>query len=78
MTQWTLQVPDELDGTLREYLESHGMGTNEVSEFVREAVSAELFRRAVYEIREAHKDLTAEAAEELVNEAVAWARANPS
>ena len=76
MTRWTIEVPDETDRQVREYLsETNGNGSD-LSRFVDEAVQEELFRRMLQQVRERNADLSPEDAQALANEAVAWARAN--
>lgn len=75
MTQWTLTVPEEIDRSVRHYLQLQG-GSRELSTFVQEAVGGEILRRTIREIQEENKDLSPEDAQSLADEAVAWARAN--
>lgn len=75
MTQWTLTVPEEIDRSVRHYLQLQG-GSPDLSTFVQEAVGGEILRRTIREIQEENKDLSPEDAQSLADEAVAWARAN--
>lgn len=76
MTQWTLTIPDEMDRSVRTYLQLHG-NPSDLSDFVQKAVSSEILRGTIREIQDDNKDLTAEEAQALAVavEAVAWARA---
>lgn len=75
MTHWTLEIPDEMDRNVREYLKAHSAQID-LSAFVQEAVGREILRRSIREIQEDNKDLTPEEAQALADEAVAWARAD--
>lgn len=77
MTQWTLTVPEEIDRSVRHYLQLQG-GSSDLSTFIQEAVGGEILRRTIREIQEENKDLSPEEAQLLADEAVAWARANPA
>lgn len=78
MTKWTLTIRDETDRSVREYLERTGASEKDLSKFVDETMRGEILRRVVRDIQERNKDLSAEEAQALADEAVAWARANPS
>jgi len=73
MTRWTLEIPDEMDRNVREYLKVHGAQID-LSAFVQEAVGGEMLRRSIREIQEDNKDLAPEEAQALADEAVGWAR----
>jgi len=77
MTQWTLDIPEDLDRDVRKFLDSH-RELGDISEFVRDAVARELFRRTLGDVRRQHEDMTEDEAMVLANEAVAWARADRS
>lgn len=77
MIQWTLAIPDDTDRSVRRYLAQVG-GTEELSAFVDEAVRAEILRRTVRAIQDRNADMDPDAADALADEAVKWARANPS
>ena len=78
MAELTLELPDETLRSLKAHLsEKEGEGAD-VSAFVSDAVRREVFWRTVKDIQDRNTDLTEEEAMELANEAVAWARANPS
>ena len=52
------------------------MKNGDLSKFVDDAVRREVLRQTVKEIQAQNADLTADEAQELADEAVAWARAN--
>ena len=76
MTQWTLNVPDETDRRVRQYLERTGEAEGDLSKFVDSAVRQAMFWRTVESIQERNKDLSPEEAQRIADEAVADARAN--
>ena len=77
MTQWTLAIPDDTDRRVQRYL-AHTGSVADLSDFVDQAVRAELLRRTVRGIQDKNADLSPEEADALADEAVKWARANPS
>jgi Cu/Ag efflux pump CusA len=78
MTRWNLSISEKTDRLVRSHLARIGMKKGDLSKFVDTAVRAEILRRTVKEVQDQNADLTAEEAMALANEAVAWARANPS
>ncbi len=78
MTRWNLSIRDETDRKVRLFLARTGFKKGDLSKFVEDAVRGEVLRRTVVQVHEQNADLSAEEAMELANEAVAWARANPS
>ncbi len=78
MTRWNLSIRDETDRKVRLFLARTGFKKGDLSSFVEDAVRGEVLRRTVVQVHEQNADLSAEEAMELANEAVAWARANPS
>lgn len=76
--QWTVEVPEEMDRTLREFLRGKGDSEQAMAEFVRSAVQAELFRQLLKQTQSKNSDLYDASAQELAVEAVAWARAHRS
>lgn len=77
-TRWHLNVPDETDRDVRMLLARRGFKKGDLSKFVIDAVRREVLREAVDDVRSRFENLSAEQAEALANEAVAWARANPA
>jgi len=78
MTKWHLSVPESVDRSVRSYLAARGMKKGDLSAFVADAVSREVLRRTMRSIQSENTDLSEEEAMALANEAVSWARANPS
>lgn len=71
--EWTVQIPEKTDRSVRQYL---ALSSVDLSTFVDEAVRAEILRRTIHDIQEQNSDLSPEDANQLADEAVAWARAN--
>lgn len=78
MARWNLVIPEKTDRTVREYLARTGGKKGDLSKFVDQAVRGEILRRTIHDIQERNKDLSPEEAQALADEAVAWARENPS
>ncbi|MBI2424819.1 MAG: hypothetical protein HYV27_18460 [Candidatus Hydrogenedentes bacterium] len=76
MISWNLQIREETDRTVRNYLAVTAEQPGDLSEFVDQAVRAEVLRRTVREIQDQNSALSSEDAQQLADEAVAWARAN--
>ncbi|WEK46726.1 MAG: ribbon-helix-helix domain-containing protein [Candidatus Andeanibacterium colombiense] len=72
--RWTIVVDKATDIDLRTYLASQGMKKGDLSKFVQDAVNRRLLRETINEIRTGFADLSAEEAQALADEAVAWAR----
>lgn len=73
-TRWTIKVSEETDRNLRIYLAQRGLKKGDLSKFVEEAVTEQLFRRTLVETRAANRDLSEDEAAALADEAVSWAR----
>lgn len=78
MARWNLSIRDETDRDVRAFLGRNGYKKGDLSKFVEDAVRRDMLRRDLDALREANSDLTAEEAQALADEAVAWARANPA
>jgi hypothetical protein len=78
MARWNLVVDDATDRAVRVLLGKKGFKKGDLSEFVEKAVRGEVLRQTVREVREENADLSDDEAMKLAEEAVAWARANPS
>jgi hypothetical protein len=76
MTKWNLSISDSTDRIVRTYLAQQGFKKGDLSKFVEDAVLRTAMMRTIKEIHEMNKDLSADDAMKLANEAVAWARAN--
>ena len=73
-TRWTVVVSKETDIKLRTRLAERGMKKGDLSSYIEDAVKRDLFMQTVAEIREGFKDLSGDEVQDLVDEAVAWAR----
>jgi Ribbon-helix-helix domain len=72
--RWTVVVEKAMDIDLRMRLAERGMKKGDLSKYVGELVKRDLFTEAWQEFSEPFSDMTEEEVEELVDEAVAWAR----
>lgn len=77
-TRWNLTVNEKTDRSVRSFLARRGLKKGDLSKFVDEAVRREVLRQTVREIQEQNTDLTPEDAQNLADEALAWARADPA
>ena len=77
-TRWNIIVADETDRRVRRYLARTEGEKADLSRFVERLVRQSFFWESVEEIWERNKDLSAEEAQALADEAVAEARANRS
>lgn len=75
MTQWALTMPEDVDRSVRHYLQLHAE-TKYLSAFVQEAVGSEILRSAIKDIQANNRDHSPEKAKSLADEAAAWAREN--
>lgn len=74
MTRWNIVVPDDTDRTVRNHLTRTGGGKAGLSRFVARAVRQAVFWETVESIWERNKQLSAEEAQALADEAVAQVR----
>jgi len=74
MERWTIKVSTETDRSLRTYLAQRGMKKGALSAFVEKAVEERLYRLMVEELQARNADLTDTELDDLVEEAVNWAR----
>ncbi len=72
--RWTVVVPRGLDKDLRVYLAENGMRKGDLSKYIEEAVRWRLFIQTVGEARKGFEDMEPDAAQALVDEAVAAVR----
>lgn len=72
--RWTINVSEETDRDLRVFLAERGTKKGDLSKFVEEAVQEWLYQLSVTEAQNRNADLSDEAATDLADEAVAWAR----
>ena len=73
-TRWTIIVDKKTDINVRTRLAEKGLKKGDLSKFVTAAVNRELFMQTVAEVREGFEDMPADQIEQLIDEAVAWAR----
>jgi len=75
MPQWNLEVHEDTDRTVRQYLQQHGE-ESDLAAFVERAVKKAILRATVSRIQERNSDLSAEEAQALADQAVAEVRAD--
>ncbi len=78
MVQWNVEVSPELDRSVRNMLGEGRADDALLAAFVKDAVSREVLQQTLREVWERNKDLSAEDAQALADEAVEWARAHRS
>ncbi len=78
MERWTIKVSAETDRSLRTFLAQRGMKKGALSAYVEDAVEERLYRLMVEEIQARNLDVTEDELEDLVEEAVRWARTGRS
>ena len=76
--RWNIVISEETDRNVRSYLARTGGKKGDLSRFVDRAVRSEILRETLHQVRERNEDLSAEEAQALADEAVAWARENRS
>jgi len=75
-TRWNLVVSKSLDKSLRQFLADEGRSKKgELSRFVEEAVNKHIFDSALMAAREHNKDVDPDEMDQIIEEALAWARA---
>jgi hypothetical protein len=75
-TRWNLVVSKDLDKSLRQFLASEGRSKKgELSRFVEEAVNKHIFDTALMAARERNKDVDPDELDAMIEESLAWARA---
>lgn len=74
MERWTIKVSEDTDRSLRMYLARHGAKKGSLSRFVEEAVQERLYQLTVDEVQARNEDVPEAELEELVENAVRWAR----
>ena len=74
--RWNLVVSKQTDQSLRQFLAYEGGGKKgDISRFVEEAVNKHIFDMALQAARTHNADLSLEEVEAMVEESLAWARA---
>ena len=76
MVRWSLDIPEETDRNVREYLNQIQGGKNNLSRFVDQAVNQVMLMSSVEALWERNKDLSPEAAQKLADAAVDEVRAH--
>jgi hypothetical protein len=77
-TRWNLVVSAETDKSLRQHLADSGGGRKgDLSKFVEEAVQERIFELTVEGIKDQHASKSEEEIEQIVEEALNWARQQP-
>jgi hypothetical protein len=75
-TRWNLVVSKNTDKSLRQLLADQGGGKKgDLSRFVEEAVKKHIFDTAARAAKEQNKDLDPEELDAIIEESLAWARA---
>jgi hypothetical protein len=73
--RWNIAVSPEVDQSVRMFLAAQGGGRKgDLSRFIEEAVRAFLLERAVDQAKAAAADMEESELNDLIDEAVAWAR----
>ncbi|AVO49156.1 methionine repressor-like protein [Melaminivora suipulveris] len=73
--RWNLAVSPEVDQSVRRFLAAQGSrGEGDLSRLIEEAVRSYLFERATEQARQATAPLSAAELDELLDDAVQWAR----
>ncbi len=69
-TRWTVSVSKETDVAVRSLLASRGMKKGDLSKFIEDAVKWRVFDQTVADARERFADLSPQAIDALIDEAV--------
>ena len=78
-TRWTVSVSKDTDIAVRSFLAQRGMKKGDLSKFIEEAVKWRVLDQTITEARSKFADMSPEALESAIDEAVAAARqAKPS
>ncbi len=73
--RWNIAVSPDVDQSVRMYLAANGGGRKgDLSRFIEEAVRAYLLEQAAEQAKAAAGDLSESALNDLIDEAVQWAR----
>jgi hypothetical protein len=73
-TRWTVSVSKDTDIVVRSFLAQRGLKKGDLSKFIEEAVRWRVLDRTMAEARSKFADMTPEALETVIDEAVAAAR----
>jgi hypothetical protein len=74
ITRWTVSVSKETDIAVRSFLAQRGMKKGDLSKSIEEAVKWRVLDQTIAEARDKFADLTPEALESLLDEAVTATR----
>jgi hypothetical protein len=75
--RWNVAVSPDTDQSVRRYIAAQGGGRKgDLSRFIEEAVRSYLFEQAVEQAKSEAKGLDETALNDLIDEAVHWARAH--
>jgi len=77
-TSWTTTVSRKVDAALRIHLAQRCLDEADLSRFVEDAVRWRVLDQTIAEARAQLADVPAEELQAIVDEALAWARAEPS
>jgi hypothetical protein len=72
--RWSINVDRQTDINLRTHLAQKGMKKGDLSKFVEQAVRWKLLHTIMAEVRDGFSHMTHDEREQLVEEALAWAR----
>lgn len=73
--RWTIKVSPETDLSLRGFLGVQGMGKDDLSRFVEDAVRWRMFDRTVQSVKDRNSDIAPEMLEAMIDETVREVRA---
>lgn len=78
MTAWNVLVEDKTDKIVQAHLTRVGAGENGLSAFVDQAVRERVFWETVSSVQNRNADANPDEVQQIIDEAVDWARANRS
>jgi hypothetical protein len=73
--RWNIKVSKETDLTLRTFLDSQGMGKDDLSKFIEQAVRAHVFHCTIQDIKARNADTDPDELQAIIDEAVREVRA---
>jgi hypothetical protein len=76
-TRWTVTVSKQADKRLRTYLAERGLKKGALSRFVEDAVRWRVLDQTIADARSKFSDLSAKELQDVIDEALAWARSEP-
>ncbi|MEX2016700.1 MAG: ribbon-helix-helix domain-containing protein [Candidatus Hydrogenedentales bacterium] len=76
MARWTVDVPEEIDRTVREYLERQDEEHRDLGRFIEKAVAWRVFEQTVKDIKARNAQYDPDEIQRTVDEAVEHARAH--